>query len=368
MIKNEMSIEQLKEIKEIVDCFIDFSNSAVIKNNFINSFYNYTIDDVLYGNYKIFGAKSFRLTSNKPNLLNLPSTGSIYAEGVKRCFVAKPGWIFFIVDLEQLEDRVIANLSGDKNKISIFLDGLDGHCLNSYYYFREEIEEELPREEHEELSTYIKRYASAVADGNKILKAIRQKSKQLTFGMNYGAYPPKLVMYLKCSLEDAKRIFNRYHTELYPGITDFRENYVLPAATEQGKIHLGLGCYLHSSEPEKEIRSLNNACSQFWSILSLLTMNKMNHIITEHNLQDDIKIVSSIYDSLYFYMKDDCLLIEWLNNTVIPLFTKDFIVEQVVKNKAESEIGFNWYDTEKIPNGASLKEIQEIRSKLNDYL
>ena len=41
-----------------------------------------------------------------------------------------------MVDLSALEDRVIANLSKDKNKCSIFTEGIDGHCLNSYYYFK----------------------------------------------------------------------------------------------------------------------------------------------------------------------------------------------------------------------------------------
>lgn len=175
-----MSQEELLQLKEIVTCLIDHSQSAIIRNNFIKNFYNYTVDGYLQGNYKLFGTKTFRLTSNSPNLLQLPSTGSIYAKPVKQCFEAKEGKIFYTVDFGALEDRVIANLSRDINKCSIFLDHIDGHSLAALTYFPEEIEGVLPRFSGESTTEYVKRFKSEVDKGNEELKNIRQKGKPCT--------------------------------------------------------------------------------------------------------------------------------------------------------------------------------------------
>ena len=362
-----MTKERLKYILEIIELLLEYSNSAIIKNNFVKAFKNNTINNRLYGSYNLFGTKSCRLTSNDPNLLNLPSTGSVYAKAIKKCFKAEKDYIFCMIDYGALEDRIMANLSKDKNKCSIFLDGLDGHCLNSYYYFKDEIEKELPKHKDEKLKDYIKRYKHEVDNGNKTLKAIRQKSKSISFGLAYGSYPKKVAISIKCPIEQAEYIFNQYHNELYKDISKMRDT-VLEKAIKYGYVHLGLGCYLNTDNPYEDIRTLNNSTCQFWDILSLLTINKINTLIKEHKLEDKINVISSIYDSIYFYVYENPFIIKWLNDNLIPIMTKDFLKNTIVKNAAELEIGYNWADTVAIPNNASIIAIKTAIKKAKDLV
>lgn len=65
----------------------------------------------------------------------IPATGSKYAKLIKGCFQAPKGWLWVGLDYASLEDHISALVTKDPNKLKVYTDSYDGHCLRAYYYW-----------------------------------------------------------------------------------------------------------------------------------------------------------------------------------------------------------------------------------------
>lgn len=131
-----------QEYIEVLNALIGYSEVEKILSTFISAFEEAFLKDDgiawLHGNFNIGGTVSGRLSSSDPNLQNLPA-GSTYGKLIKSCFVSTDTWLFCGADFRSLEDYISALTTKDKNKLKVYEEGFDGHCLRAANYFRDQL-------------------------------------------------------------------------------------------------------------------------------------------------------------------------------------------------------------------------------------
>lgn len=122
------------ETKEFLELLMEYKASAIIISTFLPAFLKAKEGPdgwhYLFGNFRLGGTLSGRLSSNNPNLQNIPSSAGAplkkrLAKLIKECFEAPPGWLFCGLDFDSLEDRISALTTKDPNKLKVYM----GHVV-----------------------------------------------------------------------------------------------------------------------------------------------------------------------------------------------------------------------------------------------
>jgi DNA polymerase-1 len=149
-----------------------------------------------------------RLSSNNPNLQNIPIKSEKGRE-VRKAFVSRSSeYKLMAVDYSQIELRIIAALSGDKNMINAFREGLDIHAATAAKVFHTTIDQ--------------------------VTREQRGAAKAVNFGIIYGQSAFGLAQNLNISRTEAKYIIDSYF-EQYPTIKSYMEK-TIGQARESGYV------------------------------------------------------------------------------------------------------------------------------------
>ncbi len=171
-------------------------------------------------------AATGRLSSINPNLQNIPIRTERGRE-VRKAFIPRDeNHILVAADYSQIELRLIAELSGDKNMIQAFTNGEDIHAATAAKVFG------VPQAE--------------------VTREQRSNAKAVNFGIAYGQGVFGLAQNLGISRGEAKEIITNYFAQ-FPGIKDYMEQSVQKARdTGYAETMLGRKRYL------KDINARNN--------------------------------------------------------------------------------------------------------------
>lgn len=136
-----------------------------------------------------------RLSSSDPNLQNIPVRDDDGKE-IRRCFIPEPGCLFFSADYSQIELRIMAHLSEDKNMVEAFREGSDIHATTAAKIWHEEI--------------------------SQVTDAQRKKAKTANFGIIYGITTFGLAQRMNIENKEAKQIIEDYF-RTFPGVKAYME-------------------------------------------------------------------------------------------------------------------------------------------------
>ena len=148
-----------------------------------------------------------RLSSSNPNLQNIPVRDDDGKE-IRKAFIPDEGCLFFSADYSQIELRIMAHLSGDKNLIEAFLEGEDIHAATAAKVFKKPLGE-VTREE-------------------------RSKAKTANFGIIYGISVFGLAERMGVSRGEAKELIDNYFLT-YPDVRRYMDESI-ERARKQGYI------------------------------------------------------------------------------------------------------------------------------------
>lgn len=305
---------------KVLKALIEIADVSIILANFIEAFHKYGImkDDgrrYLHGNFKLGGTVSGRLSSSKPNLQNIPSSGTQYAKLVKSIFEAPEGWILAGADFSSLEDRISALTTKDPNKLKVYTDGYDGHCLRAFSYFGDQMPD-------------IKDTVSSINSIEDKYGKLRQRSKGPTFLLTYGGTYHGLIN-LGFTKEEAKAIEDSYHA-LYQISDDWVQDKI-EKACENGYTDVAFGLRLRTPilgqciynpdylpyQAKKEGRTMGNAHGQSYGMLNNRAAIELEKRLLDSPYRYDILPISHIHDAQYFMVRDDIDAILWLNKNLV---------------------------------------------------
>ena len=186
---------------KIVDDILGFRELTKLKSTYIDALPEMINKKTgrVHTSYAQAVAVTGRLSSNNPNLQNIPIRTARGRE-IRKAFVPRePGRILMSADYSQIELRIVAAISGDPNMCAAFKERKDIHT-----------------------ATAAKVYGIAETE---VTKEMRYKAKSVNFGIIYGQGAFGLAENLGVSRTEAKEIIENYKKE-FPFIQQYMDDQI----------------------------------------------------------------------------------------------------------------------------------------------
>jgi len=260
-----------------------------------------------------------RLSSNNPNLQNIP-VRSDRGKEIRKAFIPRDSdHVLISADYSQIELRIVAAISGDPNMCEAFRLGKDIHTATAAKVYG--IEEEA------------------------VTKEMRYKAKSVNFGIIYGQGAFGLAENLGISRTEAKTIIDNYKKE-FPGITQYMAS-TIQFAKEKGYVEtlMGRKRWLRDINSTNftvrgfaERNAINSPIQGSAADMVKLAMIKVQAAIKKNQLKS--KMILQVHDELIFdALKEEA---EEMKKLILENMENALILPNNVPVLAEAGIGDNW--------------------------
>lgn len=199
---NAEVLEALSEDYPIVSKILEFRTLSKLRSTYCEGLLKAVDSDSrVRCTFNQTETRTGRLSSTEPNLQNIPVRTPLGRE-MRKFFVAREGFVIIDADYSQIELRVLAALSGDKNMIEAFNSGVDIHTLTASKVFG------IPPE--------------------NVTGELRSKAKAVNFGIVYGIGAFSLAKDIKSTRAEADSFIKSY-LALYSSVNDYLNKCITDA-------------------------------------------------------------------------------------------------------------------------------------------
>ena len=203
----EEILQKLVNKHAIIQCILDYRSLTKLKSTYIDSLPLLVNPRTgrIHTSYNQAVAATGRLSSNNPNLQNIPIRTERGRE-IRKAFVPRSHkHVLLSADYSQIELRIIAELSGDEAMLDAFRSGLDIHT-----------------------ATASRIYNVQIAD---VTRDMRRNAKTVNFGIIYGISPFGLSERLNISRKEASEIISQYF-DRFTGIRKYMDESINKARSQ----------------------------------------------------------------------------------------------------------------------------------------
>ncbi|MGD0977345.1 MAG: DNA polymerase I [Minisyncoccia bacterium] len=315
-------LEKLRDEHPIIDLILDYRELAKLESTYIGPFPELIDkkDGRIHTTYNQCGTATGRLSSENPNLQNIPIKTKLGQE-FRKAFIAERGYRLTSFDYSQLDLRVVAHIAKDKKMIEAFKRGDDIHTRTAVEIFGVKPEE--------------------------VTRDMRRQAKVMNFGIIYGMGTGGFSRASGVDHQRAREFITKYFAE-FSGVARYVEE-IKKKAHKDGYVETIFGrrrqlLDIYSTMPQiqsaAERAAINHPVQGTSADLMKLAMIKVDDFLRKNYGKDDARILLQVHDELVCEIKSD------LVEKIAPEIKK--IMETVHKLEvplvAEAKSGSNWQE------------------------